>query len=410
MANTITTTQMGLVLPIPGKENGPDYALDLNNALTKVDSHDHTTGNGAPLTPSSLNISSDLPMNDHNLTETRSVRLYDQTRTFDPINNDPLDKGSVYRVGTDLYYSNGNGSQVQITNGAGLAGTPGSIGGLTSPASATYASNTFTFKSAATTAANLDGGSIVLRNNVANSKALTVSPPNAMGADYGLTMPTIPATQSIMALDTSGNMSAPYTVDNSTIGIIANQIKVKDSGITATQIANATITGAKIAAGTITASNITSGTITGTQIATGGIAASNIASSSLTNTQISGAADITRTKLHQPTSDITALASGSYNGVILTHTVSNVSPGYLCCLQAYIRNTPSGITPVGSVDITLTWQGITLQVVSLSPSMTYPISIFNFIHLGSFTNGDLLTWSCNNTIVVNNFRFELFNI
>ena len=46
MAETTTTTNMGLVLPTPGERLGPTWATDLNTALTLVDSHDHSSGKG----------------------------------------------------------------------------------------------------------------------------------------------------------------------------------------------------------------------------------------------------------------------------------------------------------------------------------------------------------------------------
>ena len=75
-----------------------------------------------------------------------------------------------------------------------------------------------------------------MRNNIANSNGLTLNPPSAMPSNYSLVLPNIPSVTSIMALDTAGNITAPYTVDNSTINISSNQIQVAPGGITATQI------------------------------------------------------------------------------------------------------------------------------------------------------------------------------
>ena len=59
MAETSTTTYMGLVLPTPGERLGPTWASDLNTALTKIDEHDHS-GIGRSLGVSALTIDGDL--------------------------------------------------------------------------------------------------------------------------------------------------------------------------------------------------------------------------------------------------------------------------------------------------------------------------------------------------------------
>lgn len=225
---------MSLILPGVGQTLGPQYATDLNNSLTIVDGHNHTAGYGVPVPSSGLNINADLLMNNNNLTLIRSLRMTPQS-----IIAGPSDLDCLFVNGVDLYYNDGVGNHVRITQSGGVAGSPGSISNLTSPASATYVagSSTFVWQSAANTPANMDNASIILRNLVANSFGLTLSPPNAMGANYNITLPTLPPGQQIMTLDASGNMSAPYTVDNSTIEINANVIRVKDQGITQQKLA-----------------------------------------------------------------------------------------------------------------------------------------------------------------------------
>jgi len=45
----MTTPNMGLDLPIPGVTTGPDWANKINAAFTGVDGHNHSPGNGAPI-------------------------------------------------------------------------------------------------------------------------------------------------------------------------------------------------------------------------------------------------------------------------------------------------------------------------------------------------------------------------
>lgn len=237
---------MNLPVPVVGQEAGPEYALDINSCLSLLDAHDHSAGSGVPITPSGLNISSDLPLNNNNLTAARSLRLQTQAALLSL----PVDLGCLYRSGVDLYYNDGSGNQVRITQSGGVAGSPGSISNLVAPASASYVSGskTFVWQSDASTPANLDAASILLRNLVASSKALTLAPPNAMGADYSLVLPSLPVAQNIMTLDASGNMGAAWNVDNSTLEVASNSIRVKNLGITTAKLADASVTQIKKAA------------------------------------------------------------------------------------------------------------------------------------------------------------------
>jgi hypothetical protein len=216
-----------MLLPVPavGIDLGPQYATDVNNCLTILDAHDHTPGLGVQITPAGLNINTDLTIQNNNLTVIRSARLSAQTT---PISG-ASDLNCIYDTLGDLYFNDGVGNQIRITQNGGVAGTPGSITGMTGGANVAYvpATQTFVFQSAANTPANLDGGALTLRNITANSNGVTLSPPSAMGTNYGLTLPTLPNAQKFMTLDAAGNMSAPWTVDNNTIAIVSNQLAVQ---------------------------------------------------------------------------------------------------------------------------------------------------------------------------------------
>lgn len=205
MAGEVITPNMSLIVPATGVTAGPQYANDINNSLTIIDQHDHSSGNGVQITPSGLNINSDLTIGSNNLIALRSVRFTAQGA--------PLalaaDLGCLYESGVDLYYNDGSGNQIRITQGGAVSGASGTITGLPSgTASAAYAAGTFTFQSATNTAANIDGGSFILRNSTASSNGLTLQPPNAMAANYSLTLPALPAQTNLLTLDTSGNMSS----------------------------------------------------------------------------------------------------------------------------------------------------------------------------------------------------------
>lgn len=196
---------MSLPVPGVGTEAGPDYATDVNNCLTILDAHDHSPGSGVQITPEGININADLLFNGQNATTLRSARF-----TAQPA---PLalstDLGCIYESGVDLYYNDGAGNQIRITQSGGIAGTPGSIANLTPPASASYVAGnqTFVFQSNVLTPANIDGASYILRNLSASSFGLTLTPPT-LSSDYSITLPALPAQTNVMTLGTSGIISS----------------------------------------------------------------------------------------------------------------------------------------------------------------------------------------------------------
>lgn len=223
MADVIISPNMALPVPVVGIDLGPDWATNINSCLSAIDSHAHTPGQGVPITVQALDINADLPINGNNLTTARSLRFTPQSAAL----SNPADLGCLYEVNADLFYNDGSGNQIRLTQSGAPAGATGTITGLPSgTASASYSAGTFVFQSATATAANVDGASYVFRNSTASSFGLTLSPPNAMGANYALTLPTLPPAQQFMTLDAAGNMGAPWAVDGSTIVISSNFVSV----------------------------------------------------------------------------------------------------------------------------------------------------------------------------------------
>lgn len=108
-----TTPNMLLDLPIVSVTLGPEWATELNAALTKVDLHDHSSNKGVKITPSGLNINADLTIASNHLTNIKSSRFTDNLTTL----TTPADVRSLYTVNGNLYYNNGAGTPVQITSG-----------------------------------------------------------------------------------------------------------------------------------------------------------------------------------------------------------------------------------------------------------------------------------------------------
>lgn len=240
-----TTISPNMNLPVPNVvlDAGPDWATNLNACLSIIDQHNHTAGSGVPISVDALNIADDLTFQGNSATNVKSVVFTPQTSLA------TLD--ALYVSGVDLYFNDGSGSPaIRMTSGGNVNATSSGISSGT--ATASFVGGVLVVNAAATTPANVRGASFLFGNNTPGSNFLTLSPPNAMAASYGLTLPTIPVSTKIMALDASGNMSAPYSVDATSIEISTNVIQVKDLGITTAKINNLAVTTAKIATANVT--------------------------------------------------------------------------------------------------------------------------------------------------------------
>lgn len=203
----MATTNMNLPIPTVSTTSGPTWATNINSCFTLIDAHDHSAGSGVQITPDGLNINSDLSFTSNNATALRSSRYTSQAS--------PLSGGSdlscVYVSGGDLYFNDSSANQIQITSGGGVAGTPGSIGSLTSPASANYVSASTKFTWLADTAkyaAMEFGGISIFETNVASSNSVSVVAPGSLAASYTFTLPTaLPGSSQYMTSSAAGALS-----------------------------------------------------------------------------------------------------------------------------------------------------------------------------------------------------------
>jgi hypothetical protein len=116
---------MLLVIPDPGVTPGPAWASELNTALTRVDQHDHSSSNGVKITPSGLNINTDLDINNHSLLNVETLRLLN-------LNTDAGTATTVYVKNGELFYEDDGANTVQLTDNGSVAGATGTIGGMDS--------------------------------------------------------------------------------------------------------------------------------------------------------------------------------------------------------------------------------------------------------------------------------------
>lgn len=204
MANTTISPNMHIPVPVPGVDPGIDWADNIVADMYIIDSHNHSVGQGVQITPDGLNIISDLPIHGNNLTLIRSTRFSSQASPLALV----TDVGCLYESGVDLYFNDGAGNQIRMTQSGSPVGSSGTITGLPSgTASASYSAGTFTFQSATNTPASMNIGPIVTGAATVNAKTVTISASASLAADYAMTLPLVlPASTSFLNVDTSGNM------------------------------------------------------------------------------------------------------------------------------------------------------------------------------------------------------------
>ena len=259
MANTILLPFMLLEIPIVGVEVGPAWAAEINQAFTRVDEHDHTTGKGALIPTAALNIDADLSFSGNDAISLRSTRY---------VNN-----GSVLATGSDLscisvvsgnlYFNNASGVPVQITSGAGLNfASLGTIGGdYGQPlvqAAATYSDTlkTFTWSQAPSTPAKMYMGDIILQAPINGAQTVTIKADPTVSS-YDLTLPlALPASKKILTMDGAGQTYADYDTDNVTLEVSSSNLRIKNDGVTTAKILNQNVTTAKIADNNVTPAKI----------------------------------------------------------------------------------------------------------------------------------------------------------
>jgi len=242
--SNVYTNSPNMMLPIPsvGNTSGPAWASDINASFGLVDSHDHSPGKGVQIQPNGLNISSDLSINDNNLTFVRALRFDVQASAIAASGSDLAE---LFSAGTngDLYYNDGAGNQIRLTASGAINFTPTTIPGLSAPASLTYSSTskTFTFDSNTSVTADISVSSVNLSPMTASSNAVTIAPPSTVASAFTLTLPSAtPGALLPLVSDTSGNLSFQLLSGD----------QINSGSITGAQIANnVVLNGTSVTAG-----------------------------------------------------------------------------------------------------------------------------------------------------------------
>lgn len=256
-----TTPNMNLVLPTVSSTLGPDWATLLNAALSLVDSHDHSSGEGVKITPAGMNISTNLSFNDFYATDVGSLRLTSLGANLAT----PSDIGCFYNVNGNLWWNNDAGAQVQITSGGSVIAASDGIARAFSRTA--VASNTIISAAATTSYYDVDtttgvtftlpaanavtaGRFYEFKDTTGNASANNITI-NRAGAD------TIDgATSVVVDVNYAGRrLISDGTSKWASSYIFPNKVQtavIQDAAVTTAKIADSNVTTAKIADGSVT--------------------------------------------------------------------------------------------------------------------------------------------------------------
>lgn len=246
------TPNMNLPIPTTSMTSGPQWANQNTACFNAIDSHDHSTGKGVPITPAGMNINSELPMNGNDLTNANSVGLSDLVAALTSLVR------SIQSVDGELYYVDGAGNAVQITLNGAVTGASGTITGLPSgTASASFAAGAFTFRSATNTPATMNVGPLKIGEQTTSPNLVTLESPTSLASAYTLTLPPAQgAAFSILTNNGSGSLSFATTIDST---ILLPSLTAAGIGSIVTSTAN-TVSLVANTAKTITSISLTAGT------------------------------------------------------------------------------------------------------------------------------------------------------
>ena len=246
------TNSPNMSLPIPGvgSEGSPNYALDLNASLTLIDQHDHSSGRGVQVTPSGLNINANLSFQTNAATALGYASFNPQAAPITSVLQSLyVAPGTESPPAQDLWYTDSNGTAIQLTSGGTVNATIGSLPGES------YAAGTFFWKqgSGSTTPANFDIGSITLRpNSPATSFGVILGPPSAIASQYNVSLPLLPASARVLSIDNSGVMATGIAGTVQAVDLDTSSVttaKIADQNVTQVKLAPRAITNTTVAAG-----------------------------------------------------------------------------------------------------------------------------------------------------------------
>lgn len=252
----IKTPNMGLILPVIGTDSGLVWEQDVNANSSTLDQHNHSPGNGAPISSSGISVTSDFPFNGNNLTLVGSVGFSPQVS---PLTGTTL----LYVSGADLYYNDLSGAQIQITAGHSLNAVSSGIS--SGSAAASFVSSILTVVQSPGVAAAIDAATYILRYNGSypspSGNFIALEAPSSLSGGYAFTFPAnTPASNLPLFMGTTGAVTTGQIITSQIAPLNITAPLISDQNIITRTIADGNITTVKIADANVTAAKIETNT------------------------------------------------------------------------------------------------------------------------------------------------------
>lgn len=199
-----------MTLPTVSDTLGPEWASEVNECLTTIDSHDHSDGKGTLITPAGMEINDSLDFQDNDIENAKSVGLFAQDAAITAL------LGTLQRVGGNLWFINGAGAGVQITSGSSVISTGSGVLTPSTPAAYPY------------TILPSDAQSVLIVDSTAAARSLNMpAASNAMFfmvKDDGGVSSTKNITISPDGSDTIEGVNLPYVInsDRACVGFLSD--------------------------------------------------------------------------------------------------------------------------------------------------------------------------------------------
>lgn len=107
------TPNMNLNIPDVSVTPGPEWAQKINDAITAIDSHTHTTGQGAEVPVSAIDVNQNFSLSNNELVDAAAVQFQNLLSTI----SGPSNINKFHVVNGNVWFTNAGGVPVQLTDG-----------------------------------------------------------------------------------------------------------------------------------------------------------------------------------------------------------------------------------------------------------------------------------------------------
>lgn len=167
----------------------------------KLDSHNHTEGNGAKITTGALNIDNNLNINTFALTNAKQIQ-------FTNLSSALTDNYGLFVVNNNLVFRSSTTTIALTTGGSAIAGNPGNILNMGATQSVSYNSGFFQFFQDTSILGFLKTGGVSIGSSVTPNASNFVVLQADPSSGYTLTFPAAdPAANQMLLTDGSGVLS-----------------------------------------------------------------------------------------------------------------------------------------------------------------------------------------------------------